>query len=54
MHTTSSTGGFDSQYKGALVIDKGEERIIPLKKGVLDFEIEAGAGVFVIPLKAAK
>jgi len=54
VHTTSSTGGFDSQYKGALVIDKGVETIVTLKKGVLDLEIEAGAGVFVIPLKAAK
>ena len=44
----------DSKYKGALVIDKGVETVVSLKKGVLDLEIEAGAGVFVIPLKKAK
>lgn len=43
-----------SQYKGALVINKGEETIVPLTKGALDLEIEAGAALFVIPLKAAK
>ena len=52
--TANTSVQLNSQYKGALVIDKGVETIVPLKKGVLNLEIEAGAGVFVIPLKAAK
>lgn len=52
--TTSTTVTLASKYKGALVIDRGEERVVTLKNGKLDLEIEPGSGVFVIPLKEAK
>lgn len=43
-----------SEYKGAIVIHEGEERIVTLSNGKLDIEIPAGSAMFVIPLKAAK
>lgn len=50
--TANVTVELNAQYQGALVINRGEETIIPLKEGKFDIEIDAGAGIFVIPLKA--
>lgn len=52
--SANATVQLSSQYSGALVIDRGVETIVALNNGKLNLEIEAGAGVFVIPLKVAK
>ncbi len=43
---------FSSKYKGALVVQNGEEKVVTLKNGELSLEIPSTDAVFVIPLKA--
>ncbi len=42
----------DKKYKGALVIDRGEQTVILLEKNVATIDIASSEGVFVIPLTA--
>ena len=42
------------EYKGAIVIHEGEEKIVPLSNGKLKIDVPAGSAMFIIPLKAAK
>ena len=43
---------FSSAYKGALVVQNGEEKVVTLKNGKLAVELPAADAAFVIPLKA--
>lgn len=43
---------FSDKYKGALVVQNGEETVVNLKNGRLSLELPATEAVFVIPLKA--
>ena len=43
---------FSSAYKGALIVQNGEEKIVTLKNGKLSLELPATDAAFIIPLKA--
>ena len=43
---------FSDKYKGALVVQNGEETVVNLKNGKLSLELPATEAAFVIPLKA--
>ena len=46
-----ATVKFDKQYKAVVVYEKGEPRVINLKKGEAQIRLDAGEGKFLIPLK---
>ena len=50
--TANVTVTLNSAYQGALIINEGVETVVALTNGQLNLELEAGLGVFVIPLKA--
>lgn len=49
--TAEVTLTFSGKYKGALVVQNGEETIVNLKNGKLSLELPATEAAFVIPLK---
>ena len=51
-HTVTVT--FDTAYTKAIVFVDGEKKIVNLTNGVYEANLEAGEGVFIIPLKIAQ
>ena len=49
--TNTVTVTFDSVFTEAIVFVDGQRELVNLKSGVYTTELEAGEGVFVIPLK---